>query len=232
MPFVKVKQRECHAELASFEDLARLACSTRDYPRRVYSFDLGGRRVAAVASSLANTVAVMYAPMPKSGGYVSYKIDADRETCGVVDCISNSLSCAPIIHLKSRITQFEMAVAADDIPDVFHPIELVDLASLARLTYDPDFPEAQNLALYAVPVNSSWVLGYLVYLEMDEPHYEFYYVRMDEDPDKHFVRYRADSTSEPEFTDRIEHGYVYMSVIKLKEEHPIFGFDGRLSSVV
>lgn len=229
MPFVKSPQRECHAELASFEDLARLACSSREYPKRVYSFELDGRRVAAITMHLTNTLAVMYAPLSKSGGYVSYKIDADKEACGVVDSISNSLSCAPIIHLKSRITQLRMAVEADDIPDVFHPIELADLGSLTRLTYDPDFPEASNLALYAVPINNSWVLGYLVYLEMDEPYYEFYYIRMDAEPEGHFVRYSANSASEPEFTDRIEHGYTYMPVIKLKEEHPIFGFDGRLS---
>ena len=91
---------ECHIELESFEDLARLACSYQAHPRRIFSFvrdgsgggsggdadgnDGGdgsggeGTRVAATAFNLANTLAVMYAPLPKNGRYVSYVIDGGR----------------------------------------------------------------------------------------------------------------------------------------------------------
>ena len=218
-------QRECHIELAGFDDLARLACSYREYPRRVYSFELDGRRVVATVINLSNTLAVLYAQLPRTGRYVSYKIDAGREVCDVTDSASNSASCAPIIHLKSKLTRLEAAASADEISDVFHPVELGDLGSLARLTYDPDFLDSPNLTLYAVPVGGRWVLGYLIYIEMDQPHYEFYYLGLDAEPNSRFVRYKADRAADPEFTDRVEHGYTYMPVVKIKKAHQIFGFN-------
>ena len=220
------EQKECHIELASFADLARMACSYHEHPRRVYSHMLDGVRIASTTLNLANTLAVMYAPMPKDGRYISYSIDAGRESCGVTDAVSNTAARnAPVIRLKSGITHLEVADKhADNIPDVFRPVELADMGSLARLTYDPDFPDEPDLTLYAVPVDGSWVLGYLVLYEMDVSYYGFYHVRCDAEPDKPFLRYRHDSAQEPELTDTIEHGSLYMPIVKIKHPNPIFGF--------
>lgn len=242
---------ECHIELESFEDLARLACSYQSHPRRIFSFvrdgsgdgsggdadgndgsdgsDGGGTRVAATAFNLANTLAVMYAPLPKNGRYVSYVIDGGRECTDVVDAASNAASYAPIIHVNSEpcLTHMETGLPADDIPDVLHPIELADLGSLARLTYDPDFPDEPDPVIYAVPVGGLWALGYVTAYDMEEPHYVFYHVMRDAKPDKPFLRYGHDKAQEPELSDRIEHGYVYMPIVTVRDQHPIFGFDAH-----
>lgn len=109
--------------------------------------------------------------------------------------------------------------------DVFHPIRLEDIGSLARLTYDPEFPEEPNLALYLVPHQDSWVLGYLTSLDMDEVYYQFNYVELDSEPMKSFVKYQGHLGKEPEFSDSFEHGYSYLPIIKIKSMHPIFGFN-------
>ncbi|MDE0526480.1 MAG: hypothetical protein OXI27_07810 [Thaumarchaeota archaeon] len=242
---------ECHIPLESFEDLARLACSYQAHPRRIFSFvrgggggddsggeggsdnngsnsddDDGGTRVAATALNLANTLVVMYAPLPKDGRYVSYVIDGGRERADVVDAASNAASYAPIIHVNSEpcLTHMEVGPAADDIPDAFHPIELADLGSLARLTYDPDFPDEPDPVIYAVPVGGLWALGYAVAYDMEESHYVFYHVMLDAKPDKPFLRYGHDRAQEPELSDRIEHGHVYMPIVTVRDPHPIFGF--------
>jgi hypothetical protein len=40
---------------------------------------------------------------------------------------------------------------------------------------------------------------------------------------KPFVKYQGHEGKEPEFSDSFEHGFSYLSIIKLKNEHPIFG---------
>lgn len=223
-------QGECHIELASFADLARMACAYHQHPRRVYSFERNGVRVAAITMILTNTLVVMYAPLPKndkSAKYIAYKIDSTKkESCSIAYKIANGTSSAPIIHLKSNITHLGVANTKDEIPNLFNPIELKDIGSLARLTYDPDFPEEPELTLYAVPVdNGLWAIGYIIMYEMDEVCYEFYHVMCeDEKQIMPFLRYRHDREQEPEFTDMVEHGYTYMPVVKLKKSHPIFGF--------
>ncbi len=188
-----------------------------------------GTRVAATVFNLANTLVVMYAPLPKDGRYVSYVIDGGRERADVVDAASNSASYAPIIHVNSEpcLTHMEADPPADDIPDVLHPIELADLGSLARLTYDPDFPDEPDPVIYAVPVGGLWALGYVVAYDMEESHYVFYHVMRDAKPDKPFLRYGHDRAQKPELSDRIEHGYVYMPIVTVRDQHPIFGFDAH-----
>lgn len=221
-----VKQGECHIELESFADLARLACSYTSRPKRVYSFMLGDDRVASTILTMANTVAVLYAPLPKDGGYISYKIDAGKEYYDVVDTASSTTSSAPIIHLMSNITLLDVAKSSDEIPDTFDPVELRDVGSLARLTYDPDFPEDSDLTLYAIPVDGAWVLGRPLLFGMDELYHAFYHVRVDSEPASPFLRYGHDRIQAPVFTDSIaEHGYLYMPIIKLKSAHPIFGLE-------
>jgi len=110
------------------------------------------------------------------------------------------------------------------IPDQFHPIQVKDLGSLARLTYDPEFPDEQNLTLYALPHKSSWVVGYITPLEMDEVLYNFNYVELDSEPIKHFIKYQGNQGRDPEFSDSFDHGYSYLPIIKVKNEHSIFGF--------
>ena len=110
------------------------------------------------------------------------------------------------------------------ISDQFNPIQVQDLGSLARLTYDPEFPDEQNLTLYAFPSEKSWVLGYITSLEMDEVYYNFNYVKLDSEPSKHFMKYRGNHGQEPEFSDDFDHGYSYLPIIKIKNEHSIFGF--------
>lgn len=189
----------------------------------------GGTRVAATALNLANTLVVMYAPLPKDGRYISYAIDGGKERAGVVDAASNAASYAPIIHVNSEpcLTHMEFGPPADDMPDVFHPIELADLGSLARLTYDPDFPDDPDPVIYAVPVGGLWALGYVAAYDMEESHYVFYHVMRDAKPDKPFLRYGHDRAQEPELSDRIEHGYVYMPIVTVRDQHPIFGFDAH-----
>jgi hypothetical protein len=215
-------QSQCFVELSSFNDFSRFVCAFREYPLRVYSHEFNGTRVLSSGLTLANTLLLFYTPMTKFGRYVSYSATGGKEYCDIVESTKNISTYAPIIHFESEIST--LSKERENISDKFHPIRVKDLGSLARLTYDPDLPDEANLALYAVPHNNSWLIGYLTSLDMDEVFYQFNFVELDSEPTKPFVKYHGHEGKEPEFTDNFEHGFSYLSVIKIKNNHPIFGF--------
>lgn len=215
-------QNECFIELAEFDDLARHACALREYPQRVYSQEFNGDRIISSSLTLANTLLIFYVPMPKSGRYISYQINTGKEVCAIVDSTKNISHYAPIIHMESKISP--LPEKSKEVSDQFHPIQVKDLGSLTRLTYNPEFPDEQNTTLYAVPTKKSWVLGYITSLEMDEVYYNFNYVHLDSEPDKHFIKYQGNRGKDSEFSNSFDHGFSYFPIIKIKNEHSIFGF--------
>jgi len=218
---MSITQNECFIELSSFDDLARYACALQEYPRRVYSQELDGTRIISSSITLANTLLIFYTPITKLGRYISYQVNTGKEICDIVDSTKTNSHYAPIIHMESEISS--LPVKSKKISDQFHPIQVKDLGSLARLTYDPEFPDEQNLTLYALPHKNSWVLGYITSLEMDEVYYNFNYVKLESEPTKHFVKYQGNQGQDPEFSDNFDHGYSYLPIIKVKSDHSIFG---------
>lgn len=215
-------QSQCFIELNSFNDLTRFVCAFREYPLRVFSHDLNGIRVLSSSITLPNTILSFYTPMVKFGRYISYHTSTGKEYCDVVNSTKNISTYAPIIHMESKISS--LPTDSEDL-DTFHPIRLEDIGSLARLTYDPEFPEEPNLALYLIPHKNSWVLGYVTSLDMDEVYYQFNYVELNSEPMKPFVKYQGHLGKDPEFSDNFEHGFSYLPIIKIKSMHEIFGFD-------
>ena len=207
-------------ELASFNDLARFVCAAREYPRRVYSHLVDGTRVLSSTQTFSNTLLVLYCELPKYGKYISYQARGGAEICSVVESTKDISHYAPIIHAASSISSLPVVAESTD---QFHPIELQDLGSLARLTYDPELPEEPDLTLYAIPYKESWVMGYITSLDLNELIYHFNYVRLETEPTKPFLKYRGNYGQDPEFDDSFDHGYTYLPIIKIKQSHQIFG---------
>ncbi len=220
---MSVTQNEYFIELASFSDLARYACALQEYPKRVYSHQFNNSRIISSTLTLANTLLVFYTTLPKFGRYVSYRITAKKEICDIVDSTKSIANYAPIIHMESGISPL-LPAKSDKIADKFYPLKVKDLGSLARLTYDHEFPEEHNLTLYAFPYDDSWILGYITSLDMDEVYYNFNYIELSSEPAKNFLKYQGNQGKDPEFLDDFANGYSYLPIIKIKDEHSIFGF--------
>ena len=214
-------QSECLVELSGFDDLARLACALREYPQRIYSHEFGGTRVVSCGMALANTLLMFYAPMPGPGRYVSYQVEAGREVCGMAESTKANMRYAPVIHMESEVSP--LVPKSENLTDRFHPVQVRDLGSLARLTYNPEIPDEQNLDLFALPRGDSWLMGYVTSIEMDDVYYVFNYVELESEPPSHFLKYRGNEGRDPEFTNTFDHGFSYLPIIKLKSDHPIFG---------
>lgn len=214
-------QNQCFIELESFDDLARYVCALREYPLRTYSNQYKNKRIISSSLTLANTFLIFYVPLEKPGSYVSYKISKGKEFCDIVEYTKNISTYSPIIHYESNITP--LPTKSEKISDQFHSLKLNDLGSLARLSYDPEFPEEPKLTLYCFEHKRKWIIGYLTSLEMDNVYYQFNFVELDSKPSKHFLKYQANDTKSPEFSNSFDHGFSYMPIIFLKEDHPIFG---------
>lgn len=220
---MSVTQSQCFVELSSFSDLARYVCAFREYPLRAYSHTFNKTSIISSTLALANTLLIFYVPTTLTGRYISYRADAGREYCDIVESTKDISSYAPIINFESEISPLK--TKSSDTADVFNPILIRDIGSLARLSYDPEFPHEQKLALLSFKHKESWVMGYVTSLEMDEIIYQFNYVKLESEPTEPFVKYQGSKGKDPEFTATFEHGFSYLPIIKIKQAHPIFGMD-------
>ena len=218
---VTTTQTLCFAELASFPDLARHVCAFREYPLRAYSHTHDGKKVISSTMVLANTLLVFYVPMTRTGRYISYNTSAGKEHCDIVESTNNISLYAPIINFESDISPLKPS--PNGPADMFHPVKVSDIGSLARLTYDPDLPDESNLTLFAFEHKKSWVLGYITSLDMDYTIYQFNYIELESEPLKPFIKYQGNKGKDPEFTDKFDHGFSYLPIIKLRESNPVFG---------
>ena len=208
-------------ELAGFADFARYVCAFRENPLRVYSHNLAKTRVLSSRRVLTNSLLSFYAPSDKKGRYISYTAKGGKEESNVSNSTKALSNYAPIVHLKSLPASFIMNPKT--IKDKFKPIEVDDLGSLARVTYDPEMPDEPDVTLFCFPHKKKWIIGYVTSVDLDETIYFFNYVSLDSEPTKPFLQYSSDAAKTPIFTEKFQHGYSYLPVIKLKNSHKIFG---------
>ena len=220
---MRVMQCQCFIELEEFNDLARYVCALRDYPLRTYSLEHEGNRVAASTLTLANTMVIFYVNIEKQGSYVSYNTTLGKESSSIVESTKNISIYSPIINFESIFSPLK--TEKENIPDTLHPIKISDLGSLARLTYDPEYPDERKLTLYAVPNDEYWALGYITSLDFDDTYYQFNYVQLDSKPTGPFLQYQGNNKLNPVFSDSFKHGFSYFPIIRVKDTHPFFGLN-------
>ena len=207
-------------EVASFTDFARYVCAYREYPLRTYSFEYKKNKVFSTQTVLANSILHFFCNFSKKGRYVQYGFGAGKETADVVNTAKKVSNYSPIVHIENLPFRIR---TPKRIKDKFKPIKVADLGSLARLTYDPEWPEELKLALFAFPHKRKWIIGYPTQIELDDIVYCFNYVELDSEPNGPFLKYSGHEGKPPEFTTKFQHGFPYLPIIKLKQGHQLFG---------
>ena len=206
-------------EAASLLDFARYVCAFREYPLRIYSHELHGKKVLSTRTVLSNSILAFYTNYEK-GRYIEYDPKNGKETAKVVDAIQSNAQYAPIVHLLTLPFQVRNY---KKISDKFKTSKVLDLGSLARITYDPEWPDEPKVTLLCFPYRKKWIVGYMSMIELDDTVYCFYYVELDEEPDKPFIKYSGHKGESAQFTDVFQHGFPYLPIVKLKKVHPVFG---------
>ena len=206
-------------ETESFLDFARYVCSLREYPLRVYAHKLRGNMVLATRLVLSNSIIAFYTDYQK-GRYLEYNAREGKENAKVVDSINTTSLYAPIIHLETL--PFSTNIPKKVIGK-FKTSKVRDLGNLARLTYDPEWPEDPKVTLLAFPHKKKWIVGYISIIELDETVYCFYYVELDKEPVKPFIKYSGHRGVPAQFTNTFQHGFLYLPVVKLRKTPTVFG---------
>ncbi len=206
-------------------EFSRLVCALERAPRVSFLHEHEGKEVLSVQMDLLKEKPIIYyTPVDNKGHYLCYGLRSGKEHSSIVNSTSdNSSLYSPIVKIKSLPANLK---AGNGSEDKYHPIELEDLASLAKLSYG--FEEAP-FPLFTFPYNGKWLMGVFMNFNEEGASY-FCYVVLKDSPQKPFLKYSTNNGTEPSFVENPgEHGYSYIKIIKLKDTHPLVNY-GQLQN--
>jgi len=210
-----------YIEVGSNLEFSRLVCALERTPRVSFLHEHDGKKVLSVQMDLLKEKPIIYfTPVEKLGHYLCYGFKAGREESSVVNStIDTARLYSPIIKIKSLPASLRSGSGS---VDKYHPLELEDMASLAKLSYgfeDSPFP------LFSFPFKGKWLMG--VFMNFSEEGISYFcHIVMDEEPKRSFLKFATNNGIQPSIVDDPnEHGYSYIKIIKLKDTHPLVDYD-------
>lgn len=209
-----------YIQVHSTLEFTRLVCALERAPRVSFLHDHNGKKILSVQMDvLKEKPIVYYTTLEHNGHYLCYGLKGGKEESEIVDNTSDASKIySPIIRIKSLPKTLQ---PGNGTMDRYHPIELEDVSSLAKLTWgfeETPFP------LFLFPHNDKWLIGVFMNFN-DEGTSYFCHVVLDSDPKKPFLKFSTSNRTEPTFVDSpSEHGYSYIKIIKLKDTHPLVDY--------
>ena len=211
-----------YIQVESSLEFSRLVCALERTPRVTFRHKHEGKDVLSVQMDLLKEKPIIYyAPIENKGHYLCYGFKAGKEESIIVDSThDNTKLYSPIVKIKSLPENLKGGNGSSG--DKYLPIELEDLASLAKLSYgfeETPFP------LFSFPYNGKWLMGVFMNFNEEGASY-FCHVVLNQSPEKPFLKYSMNNGAEPSFVENPrEHGYSYIKIIKLKDTHPLVSYD-------
>ncbi|MEM0029887.1 MAG: hypothetical protein QW572_06645 [Candidatus Nitrosocaldus sp.] len=226
-----------YMQLASINDLARLASALEVVPLPVYAFRLQNTDVLAVGINVGLAKPLLcYVNAECSGEFIAYRVYMGGEEVNMVNTASNpAYSYAPIIRVKEmprKILKGRKEMHTETIV-------MNDLSSLTKLVLFRYMREEVLTPFFLMrrrgvdgkgkgkdkdkdeDASSTPIIGMFMSSDDDGTPY-FCYTVLDHMPEGNFVRYSSQSGEGPEFTNDIDgHGYIYMKVIRMKDQQQI-----------
>jgi len=203
-------------------EFTRLVCALERSPRVSFLHEHKGAKVLSVQMDLLKQSPVIYyTPVENFNHYLCYGFKSGKEESLMVDStVDTSKMYSPIVKIKSLPQSLKPS--PENNTAKYQPIELDDLASLAKLSYG--FEEAP-FPLFSFPLKEKWLVGVFLNFNEDGDSY-FCYVSLNEEPNKPFLKYTTNNGTEPIFVDNTsEHGYSYIKIVKLHDTHPLVDYD-------
>jgi len=217
-----VEKLPSYIQVESSLEFSRLVCALERAPRVTFRHKHEGKDVLSVQMDLLKEKPIIYyAPIENKGHYLCYGFKSGKEESIIVDSThDNTKLYSPIVKIKSLPENLKGGNGSSG--DKYFPIELEDLASLAKLSYG--FEEAP-FPLFSFPYNGKWLMGVFMNFNEEGASY-FCHVVLNQSPEKPFLKYSMNNGAEPSFVENPrEHGYSYIKIIKLKDTHPLVSYD-------
>ena len=230
-----------YIKLKSLNDFARLVCSLERIPIPIYEYNYQNTDIfAAQLDTLNGHSITYYVDNIKSGEnqYLSYKINNNNEEAVMVNSIKDTSALySPIIKLSVPPQQF-LKPAKIGATTKYTGIGLRDLFSLSKLVAFHTIYEESTLPLFLFPktessdldlldkkFNMKYVLGSHLNLTDSSDTDFFYYIILEQEIEKYFMKFSMQKSTPPSFSNHIdEHGFIYLKIIKLHDIHPLVKF--------
>ena len=230
-----------YIKLKSLNDFARLVCSLERIPIPIYEYNYQNTDIfAAQLDTLNGHSITYYVDNIKSGEnqYLSYKINNNNEEAVMVNSIKDTSALySPIIKLSVPPQQF-LKPAKIGATTKYTGIGLRDLFSLSKLVAFHTIYEESTLPLFLFPktessdldlsdkkFNMKYVLGSQLNLTDSSDTDFFYYIILEQEIEKYFMKFSMQKSTPPSFSNHIdEHGFIYLKIIKLHDIHPLVKF--------
>jgi hypothetical protein len=215
----------CFVELSDLKDLARLACAFEKIPIPVFSFESGNNAfLATQVDVFMGRPIFYYAKSGDMGQFLGYKNSGGVEEVLPSDSpLYPAYIYAPIIHLKElpRLFQKGLGMTREKMEKLL-PIQVKDIASLARIVSYKVLFEEPPLPLFFFKFNDENILGAFTRVDEIDENSLFFYLIMNEPPPNNFLKYSVLRVGEVGFTNRVdEHGNIYIKIIRLAGNHPL-----------
>jgi hypothetical protein len=215
----------CYIALASLRDFGRLVCALERTPLPAFSLQFNRHEVLAVQADIINGRPVIFYAQEdsKEGQYLAYRVSNGIEEVLLASSVDNpTYIYSPIL----RVEKFPRSLARSariDKRSGYTVIKLKDLSSLAKAAAYKAIYDEPPLPLFLFKERKGKiVLGTAMGANDNETISYFYYVTVEEEPKEPFLRYSSQRADQPTFLTRLdEHGYVYLKVIRLAEDHPL-----------
>ncbi|WOV92553.1 MAG: hypothetical protein R1F52_05425 [Candidatus Nitrosoabyssus spongiisocia] len=212
-----------YVKVSSMLEFARLVCALERMPRISFMHKLNDVKVISVQMDLLKERPIIYYfPIGQEDGeFIQYGFKNGNEYTAIINSTKDSqFIYSPIIHIKSLSPN--LLPESKELKEKYHPLELEDLTSLARISYG--FEEAP-FPLFAFPYKDKWMMGIFMNLNEEGASY-FCFIRMNGNPNKSFLKYSANSGTAPEIVESPgSHGFTHIKVIKLEETHPLVYYE-------
>ncbi len=215
----------CYIALANLKDFGRLVCALERTPLPAFSLQFNRHEVLAVQTDIINGRPVIYYTQEssKDGQYLAYRISNGVEEVLLASSVDNpTYIYSPIL----KVEKFPRALtrsARINKGSGYTVIKLKDLSSLVKVAAYKTIYDEPPLPLFLFKERGGKiVLGTAMSTSDNETISYFYYVTVEEEPDEPFLRYSSQRADQPTFLTRLdEHGYIYLKVIRLAEDHPL-----------
>jgi hypothetical protein len=215
----------CYIALASLKDFARLVCALERTPLPAFSLQLNRHEVLAVQTDIINGRPVIYYAQQdsKDGQYLAYRVSNGIEEVLLANSVDNpTYVYSPILKVEKFPRSLTRSARINKASG-YTVIMLKDLPSLAKVAAYKTIYDEPPLPLFLYKEREGRiVLGTAMSTNDNETVSYFYYVTMEEEPKEPFLRYSSQRADQPTFLTRLdEHGYIYLKVIRLAEDHPL-----------
>lgn len=224
-----------YVELFDLNNFGRLVCALERSPLPSFSINLKGDNIFSVQTEFINGIPLIYyvkfpahqdeypANPSTSYHYLAYRCTTSYETVMPVETATNTLYVySPIINIEKLPSIMEKSSRKSKKLS-YTKIKLRDLSSLVRVAAYKTIYDEPPLPIFVFKNKKSeqYSLGTsLNFMDNDNLTY-YYHLDIDYEPGR-FLKYSSQKSERPIFTNNLEeHGYIYLKVIRLINEHPL-----------